>query len=110
MSVNGIWKIEMLGAYGWETVATAFLEDGGFRAASQDQYTIGSYDIADNRIKMAGAMISHGDARTLFGDNKQERNLSFEGEVDGDEIAGQARDDQSKYFITFRATRLADLP
>ncbi len=59
---------------------------------------------------MAGAMISHGDARTLFGDNKQERNLSFEGEVDGGEIAGQARDDQSKYFITFRSIRLADLP
>ena len=110
MSVNGICKIEMLGAYGWETVATAFLEDGEFRSASQDQYTIGSYDIADNKIKMAGAMISHGDTRTLFGDKKHERNLSFEGEVDGDEIAGQARDDQSKYFITFRAIRLADLP
>jgi hypothetical protein len=110
MSVNGIWKIEMLGAYGWEIVATAFLEDGGFKAASQDQYTIGSYDIVDNKIKMAGAMLSHGKARTLFGDDKQERNLSFEGEIDGGEIAGQARDDQSKYFITFRATRLADLP
>ena len=110
MSVNGIWKIEMLGAYGWEVVATAFLEDGELKAASQDHYTVGSYDISDNKIKMVMAMISHGGARTLFGDNKEERNLSFEGEVDGDEIAGQARDDQSKYYITFRAIRLADLP
>lgn len=43
MSVNGIWKVEMLGPYGWESVSTAFLEDGKYRAASEDHYTVGNY-------------------------------------------------------------------
>jgi len=110
MSVDGIWKIEMLGPYGLESVATAFLEDGKYKSASQDNYTIGSYEISENKIKVAAQNISHGQTRTLFGDKRQEMNLNFEGEVNGDQITGQARDDQTKYFVTFRATRLADLP
>ena len=36
MSLNGIWKIEMLGPDGWESVSAAFLEDGNYRAASEN--------------------------------------------------------------------------
>lgn len=110
MSVDGIWQIEMLGAYGWENVSTAFLEDGKFKAASQDHYSLGSYDISENRVKMSTHHVSHGQTRTLFGARNKEIDLNFEGELEGEQISGQATDEQGKFFITFRATRLADLP
>jgi hypothetical protein len=110
MSVNGIWQIEMLGAYGWENVSTAFMEDGNYKSASQDSYSVGSYQISENKIKVSTHHVSYGQARTLFGTKNNEISLNVEGVVDGDRITGQATDDEGKFFITFRATRLADLP
>jgi len=47
--------------------------------------------------------------RTMFGARDPQMVLSFDGEVSGDQINGQAEDKTAKYSITFRATRLADL-
>ena len=110
MSVNGIWKVEMLGPYGWQSIATAFLEDGNYKGASQDHYTVGNYEISDNRIEISAFTMQHGEARTVFGEKKKELNLKLEGEIEGNEINGQARDDKGDYQISFRCTRLADLP
>ena len=109
MSVNGIWKIEMLGPYGWESMSTAFLEDGRYQASSQDHYAVGRYELTGNQIQVTAASYSHGEVRTLFGVRDPHMELSFEGTVSGDQISGQAVDKQEKYSITFRATRLADL-
>ena len=109
MSVNGIWKVEMLGPYGWESVSTAFLEDGRYLASSQDHYTIGSYVLTGSQIKITAATHSHGQVRTMFGAREPTMELSFDGEVRGDQATGQAEDKKAKYSITFRATRLADL-
>ena len=100
----------MLGPYEWESVATAFLEDGHYRAASGNHYTVGSYEVSGNRIEISAITVQHGKARTVFGDTKKEMILMFEGEVDGDEIEGQARNDKGAIQTTFRFTRLADLP
>ena len=54
-------------------------------------------------------MHSHGQVRTMFGANAPQVELSFGGEVNGDQISGQAEDKQAKYPVTFRAMRLADL-
>ena len=112
MSVEGIWKIEMLGPYGWEAVSTGFFEDGRYLAASQDHYAIGSYELNGNQIQVTATMNSHGQVRTMFGANAPQVELSFGGEINdsGDQISGQAEDKQAKYSVTFRATRLADLP
>jgi len=110
MSTNGIWKVEMLGPYGWEPVATAFLEDGKYRGASENHYTVGNYEVSDNRIEVSTAGVQHGEARTVFGKKEKNLDLKLEGEIDGDIITGQARDDKSAYQISFRLTRLADLP
>ena len=109
MSANGIWKIEMLGPYGWEAVATAFLEDGRYLAASQDHYAIGSYELTGNNIQVTATTHTHGQVRTMFGANDPSVELSFGGEINGDRISGQAEDKKSKYSVTFRATRLGDL-
>jgi hypothetical protein len=110
MSVNGIWKVEMLGPYGWESVATAFLEDGTYRGASENHYTVGNYEVSGNRIEISTAGVQHGEARVVFGKKEKNLDLKLEGEIDGDVITGQARDDKSAYQITVRITRLADLP
>ena len=109
MSVNGIWKIEMLGPYGWESVATAFFEDGRYLSGSQDHYTQGQYSIDGNHIEVTGVMRAHGQVRTLFGKQREVMDISFDGQIDGDQIQGQARDDDGVYLISFRAVRLDDL-
>jgi len=109
MSVDGIWKVEMLGPYGWESMSTAFLEDGRYLASSQDHYAVGRYELTGDQIKVTAATHSHGEARTMFGGKNPHMELSFEGTFSGDQISGQAEDKQEKYSITFRAIRLADL-
>ena len=110
MSVNGIWRIELLGVYGWETISTAFLQDGNYKSASQDHYSTGHYEVTGNKIKVSAHHVSHGQTRTFFGAKQKEVKLNFEGEVEGDQVTGQATDERSKFLMTFRATRLADLP
>src|SRR5210317_1670511 len=97
MSVNGIWKVEMLGPYGWESMSTAFLEDGRYQASSQDHYAVGRYELSGTHIKVAAATHSHGEVRTMFGAREPQMELSFEGEVSGDQISGQTEDQQKKY-------------
>ena len=109
MSVNGIWKVEMLGPYGWESMSTAFLEDGRYLSSSQDHYAVGQYKLNGKKIKITAVMHSHGKVRTMFGARNPLMKLSFEGAVSGDQISGQAEDKKNKYSIGFRATRLADL-
>ena len=82
MSVNGIWKIEMLGPYGWQTIATSFLEDGDYKGASRDHYTVGNYEISGSRIEISAFTMQHGEARTVFGEKKKELNLKLEGEIE----------------------------
>jgi hypothetical protein len=109
VSVDGIWKVEMLGPYGWESISTAFLENGRYLASSQDHYAVGRYAVDGNHVKMTTTTHSHGQMRTMFGVEDPQVELSFEGEINGDHISGQAEDRQGKYSVTFRATRLADL-
>jgi len=110
MSVDGIWKVEMLGPHGWDAVSTAFLEDGRYLSASQDHYSVGRYEIDGKRINMNVANHAHRPDRAMFGAPGAQVGLDFEGEIKGDQISGQAEDQQAVYSITFRATRLADLP
>jgi hypothetical protein len=92
-----------------KSVSTAFLEDGRYLASSQDHYAVGSYVITGSQIKMTATTYSHGQVRTMFGAREPQMELSFDGEISGDQINGQAEDKTGKYSITFRATRLADL-
>lgn len=109
MSVNGIWKIEMLGPYGWESTATAYLEDGKYRSGSRNHYAQGSYQVAGNQIEITAKYVTHGKARTMFGKKVKSMDLEFKGEIDVDLIQGPARERGSNMHVVFRATRLADL-
>ena len=110
MSVNGIWKVEMLGPYGWESMATAFLEDGVYKSGARNHYSVGSYQITGNRIEISARYITHGEARTMFGKKVDTMDLVFAGDIDGGQIQGRAKEQGGIHEVTFRATRLADLP
>ena len=109
MNVNGIWKAEIFGPYGWEPMATAFLEDGKFRVGGRNHYEIGSYEISGSRIKVWMKYITHGEARTMFGKRIKEMDLEIEGDIEGNRIPGYISEKDNNYEVVFRATRLADL-
>jgi hypothetical protein len=46
----------------------------------------------------------------MFGKQANQMELRYKGVIDGDQINGQAFEDDSSYQVTFRATRLAGLP
>ena len=48
MSVEGVWKVEVMGPHGWERIATALLKDGRYFGASADHYSTGSYEVVES--------------------------------------------------------------
>ncbi len=111
MSVDGVWKVEMLGPYGWEGMATAFLDDGRYWAASGDHYSIGSYQLHGDTITVDTKTVMYDSSRTLFGRQAPEYELQFEGRLAEDNtIDGRTKDADGGFLVRFRATRMADLP
>ena len=108
MNVEGIWKVEVLGSYGWEALSTAFIENGRYLSASQDHYTIGHYEVDGDRIKVVAKIHTHGDALDTSADHAA-RVFGFEGAVGDNQISGQADDSAAQQSITLRGTRLGDL-
>ena len=92
MSLNGIWKVEVPGLHDWESSGTTFLEDGVYRGASENHYMVGTYEVSGNQVKISAAGEQHGQGRTMFGKREGFLELRFEGEINGDEIQGQAQD------------------
>ena len=109
MSLNGVWKIEMLGPDGWECVSAAFFEDGTYRSASADHYSTGRYEVTENHVKISARAIQFGDTRTVFGKKEKNLDLVLEGDIVGDRISGRATDNSKASSISVRITRLADL-
>jgi len=109
MSLNGIWKTEILTPDGWESMSTAFMEDGKYRSGSRYHYAVGTYQISGDRVKVTAEYVAHGRARAMFGKKADRMNLEFEGEIGEDQIQGQATEGEGNHQVTFRARRLADL-
>ena len=92
MSVEGVWKVEMLGPYGWDQIATAFLLNGRYLAASADHYSIGSYKEAAETLNVKARTTQHGKIRTLFGGKEEHLDPNMEARIeDADQIVGEAK-------------------
>ena len=109
MSLDGVWKIEMLGVYGWEAWATAFLEDGRYRAGSADHYATGSVDQHDDSVTVITEMVVYDPRRTMFGKKDSEYQVRFEGRYVNDTIDGHAKDADGGFLVRFRASKVAEL-
>ena len=111
MSVDGVWKVEMMGPYGWEKISTAFLKGGRFLAASADHYSTGSYEVDGGTLTAAIQITQHGKVRAIFGAKKKRLSTQFEAKIKKeDKMVGKSRPaDGKKFEVKMRLTRLADL-
>ena len=106
--IDGVYKVEMLGPYGWENFSTAFIHDGLFRSASAEHFTAGHYELGDEGFEMEGNLTQFVEHRPLFG-HKDVKGLpiKFRGTIVDDVIDGEARvDDGSRHSLRFRLNRL----
>lgn len=81
MSIKGVWKVEMLGPYGWEYLSTAFFLNGRYFAAGADHHSIGSYTLSDGILKVNMCLTQHGKLRTVFGSKKTQVDICVEGKI-----------------------------
>ena len=111
MSVEGAWKVEVLGPHGWERISTALLKDGLYFAASTDFYSAGSYEVVDDSITWDARVNQYGKVRTVYGSNKRKINVRFEGKLKKeDKIVGRVQATDSKKFdLKTRLIRLGDI-
>jgi hypothetical protein len=111
MGVEGVWKVEMMGAYGWENVATAFLKGGRYLAASADHFSTGSYEVVDEVFTADLRVEQYGKVRTIFGKKKKSMRTRIEAKIKKeDKIVGKARaSDSDKFDVKTRLIRLSDL-
>lgn len=111
MGVEGVWKIEMLGPHDWDPVATAFLHNGRYLAASANHYSIGSYEEDGKTLKAEIRITQHGEVRTVFGSKNRHVDTQIEGEIQTvDKIVGTARSTgNNKYDVRVRMTRLGEV-
>ena len=106
--VEGVYKVEMLGPYGWENFSTAFVHGGEFRSASAKHFTAGTYHVEGEEFSMTGNMTRYVDDVTLFG-QKGAKGLPvrFRGTIEENVIDGEAQtEDPGKYSIRFRLSKL----
>ena len=111
MSVEGVWKAEILGLDGWEPVGTAFVRNDRYLAASADHYSTGSYKVNGESIVLEIRTIQHGKIRALFGKKKQRFDLRIEGTIENaDSIVGRAKSSEGETFdYSFRMIRVGEL-
>jgi hypothetical protein len=109
MAVDGIWRVEMWGPYGWEAVSTAFLHAGDYRAGSDKHFALGRYSEANGRLKVEVTVTNYGDGSAFFGKNEPVFRVNLSGEINGPTVTGEASDVELKYSIPIRMVKVGDL-
>ncbi len=111
MSVDGVWKVEIMGPYGWDQLATAFLNGGSYLAASANNYATGSYEVDGDAFNGQLEVTQYGKCRAIFGSKKRHLHIGLEAKVKKeDKIVGTIRSkDGKKFEVKMRLTRLGDL-
>jgi hypothetical protein len=106
MKIDGMYRVEMPGPYGWEPIGTATLENGRYLEGGSDHYSVGRYQLEGSKVTCEATMSYQGKARTLFGKSKPSYAIRFEGELTGDQVNGVATDEDGAFLVGFRASRL----
>ena len=111
MSVEGVWKVEIKGPYGWEKLGTAFLENGRYRAASTSHYSNGSYQVEGDTFTADIEVTQYGKVRAAYGSKKRQMSHHIDGKIKKeDKIVGHANPSTGKKFdVKVRLTRVGNL-
>jgi len=109
--IDGVYKVDLLGPFGWESFSTAFINEGAFRSASAHHFTSGTYEVEDGGFEMKGNLTQYVDDRPLFGRNDiNGLPIRFNGSIHDEVIDGEARiADGSRPSLRFRLNRLSSL-
>ena len=103
--VDGVWKIEMWGPYGWETVATGILAEGRYLDASQRHWSQGTYSVEGDRIAIEATTNVHTGEGHLFGRTDRHFNVHIKGTVSGPTLTGEIKDSAMKFTVPMRSAR-----
>lgn len=107
-TIDGIYRVKMLGLYGWEPFSTAFIHSGEFHSASSEHFTAGSYEVEDDGFHMEGNLTQFVDYRPLFGrKDVQGLPIEFRGRIEDGKIDGEAKvPDGSRQSLRLRLDRM----
>jgi len=111
MSVEGVWKVEMGGAHGWEKLGTVFLQNGRYLGASADHFSTGSYEVDGDAFAADIQVTQYGKVRTVYGSKKKQLSHRLEAKIKKEgKIVGKTNPAEGKkYDVKVRLTRLSDL-
>ena len=111
MSFEGVWKVEMLGPYGWEKMSTAIVRDGQYFAASTEHHSVGDYEEDGEKITVRARITQDGKMRTVFGETKKRLEMRIDAEHNkSGKVVGFAYPADNKNFkVKVRLTRLEKL-
>lgn len=90
-SLNGVWVLEIAGIYGWERIATVFLENGRYLGGGAFHYTQGSYVLDGKKVKFKLHLTQHGEKRTIFGEKSHHIYTEMIAKCKTNKIQGKAR-------------------
>lgn len=111
MSLDGIWGIEILGLFGWETTGILVFENGRLIGGGNHHYSTGRYEQNGDEVKIDISVTYHGAPRTLFGSTDSV--LSIVGVLKARDASMQGvahRVDRPENTMRCQLTRQADLP
>ena len=92
MSCEGVWKVEMVGPYGWESIATAYMKNGEYFGAGPNHYSVGTYKQDGNNVVMSTTLTQHGTIRTVFGIKSPGKlHLTAKGKIKKDKITAKSK-------------------
>jgi hypothetical protein len=111
MSCEGIWKVEVKGPYGWERMATAFMRNGEYWAASANHYSVGHYTENGDDLELSLDLTQYGDVRSVFGIKSPDKlQIISKGKIKKNKIVCTTRAKGVKNFdILMRLTRLDNI-
>jgi len=113
MNIDGIWRIEIFGLYGWESIGVLALSHGHVVGGGNHHYAVGSYEVSDDQLQITLSMKYQDVPRTLFGEARNEFTVKFEGahSAEQDRFRGSMyRPDKPEMDVACRLKRRAELP
>lgn len=114
MNCEGVWSVEIGTGYGWERIATAFMKNGEYLAASAGHYSIGTYTQDGEDVEISANVKQYADLRTVFGLKTTDKlDVISKCKLGKNEMTGKTRargkgkgKGKKKYEIVIRFTRL----
>ena len=90
--IEGVYRVEVLGPYGWEGFSTAFFNGGRYQSASAEHFSAGRYEVKGKDLRMTGTLTQHTRHHALFGKKKLDGlPITFKGKIQKGTIDGEAR-------------------